>query len=159
MKCMSSEDAASARAEPRYEIYKDAAGKFRFRLRAPNGQIIAVGEAYESKAGCEKGIASVKENAAKATIEDLTEKAERILENVEDIRNAQTIQEKQSLASLFTGTLLGALIGVLGNFIVSFVFQPPTSANIIGLIVSLILFFVVCAALFLESKKYAARAA
>ena len=57
--------------EPVFEIFKGAAGKFRFRLRAPNGEIIATGEAYESKDGCKKGIASVKENAPKAMIKDL----------------------------------------------------------------------------------------
>lgn len=60
-------------AEPKFEIYTDAAGKFRFRLIAPNGETIAVGEAYASKAGCKNGIESVKKNAPKATVEDLTE--------------------------------------------------------------------------------------
>jgi len=57
--------------EPVFEIFKGAAGKFRFRLRAPNGEIIATGEAYESKDGCKKGIASIKENAPNAKIKDL----------------------------------------------------------------------------------------
>ena len=59
-------------AEPKFQIFKDVAGKFRFRLIAPNGEIIAASEAYESKDGCKNGIASVKENAPKAIIEDLT---------------------------------------------------------------------------------------
>ena len=59
-------------AEPKFELYKDADGKFRFRLIAPNGEIIAVSEAYDAKAGCQNGIDSVKENAPKATIVDLT---------------------------------------------------------------------------------------
>ena len=59
-------------AEPKFEIYKDTAGKFRFRLIAPNGEIIAVGEAYESRDGCKNGIASVKDNAPKAGIVDTT---------------------------------------------------------------------------------------
>ena len=57
--------------EPKFEIYQDAAGKYRFRLKAANGEIIATGEAYESKSGCEKGIESVKRNAT-AKIVDLT---------------------------------------------------------------------------------------
>lgn len=57
---------------PKFEIYKDAAGKFRFRLKAPNGEIIASGEAYESKDGCRKGIASVRENAPKAEIVEVS---------------------------------------------------------------------------------------
>ena len=59
-------------AEPKFEIYKDAAGKFRFRLKAPNGEIIASGEAYESKGGCKNGIESIRENAPKAEIVDTT---------------------------------------------------------------------------------------
>jgi len=58
---------------PKFEIYKDASGQFRFRLKAPNGEIIAVGEAYTTKDACKNGIASVKENAPKAEIVDLTE--------------------------------------------------------------------------------------
>lgn len=46
---------------------------FRFRLKAGNGEIIATGEAYESKATAEKGIASVQKNAADAKVVDLTE--------------------------------------------------------------------------------------
>lgn len=61
------------KAEANFEIYKDSAGKFRFRLRAVNGEIIAVSEAYKSKSACKSGIESVKENAPKAKIEDLTE--------------------------------------------------------------------------------------
>ena len=56
---------------PKFEIYKDAAGKFRWRLKAPNGEIIAASEAYESKDGCKNGINSVKMNAPKAEIADL----------------------------------------------------------------------------------------
>lgn len=62
-----------SKPEEKFEIYKDSAGKFRFRLRAANNEIIAVSEAYESKSGCKSGIKSVKENAAKAKVEDLTE--------------------------------------------------------------------------------------
>ena len=58
--------------EPQFEIYKDVAGEYRFRLRAPNGEIIAASEGYKSKDGCKNGIASVKENAPKAMIQDLT---------------------------------------------------------------------------------------
>lgn len=47
----------------KFELYKDKAGKYRFRLKASNGQVIAVGEAYESKAAAENGIASVQKNA------------------------------------------------------------------------------------------------
>lgn len=55
----------------KFEVYQDKAGKFRFRLKAPNGQVIATGEAYESKDGCLNGIESVKKNAPEARIEDV----------------------------------------------------------------------------------------
>ncbi len=49
-------EGASKVPNPKYQIYKDDAGKFRFRLKAPNGEIIAQGEGYESKEGCLNGI-------------------------------------------------------------------------------------------------------
>jgi uncharacterized protein YegP (UPF0339 family) len=57
----------------KFELYKDAAGKFRFRLKAGNGEIIAVGEAYESKASALNGIESVKRNADDASVDDQTD--------------------------------------------------------------------------------------
>jgi uncharacterized protein len=54
--------------EPVFEWYKDAKGKYRFRLKAANGEIIAVSEAYVSKDGCTNGIESVKKNAAIAKV-------------------------------------------------------------------------------------------
>jgi uncharacterized protein YegP (UPF0339 family) len=54
--------------EPKFEWFKDKAGKIRFRLVAPNGQTIAVSEAYESKDACFNGIESVKKNAPVAKI-------------------------------------------------------------------------------------------
>ena len=48
---------------PKFEVYADKAGEFRFRLKATNGQIIAVSEGYKAMAGCRNGIASVKKNA------------------------------------------------------------------------------------------------
>ena len=54
--------------EPKFEWYKDKAGKFRFRLVAANGETIATSEAYNSKDGCVNGIESVKKNAPIAKI-------------------------------------------------------------------------------------------
>ena len=56
----------------KFEVYKDVQGKHRFRLKAGNGQIIAVGEAYESMAACLKGVESIRTNAASATLVDMT---------------------------------------------------------------------------------------
>ncbi len=55
-------------SEPKFEWFKDKSGKFRFRLVAPNGEIIAVSEAYSSKDACLNGIESVKKNAPIAKI-------------------------------------------------------------------------------------------
>ena len=59
--------------EPKFEWYKDKAGKFRFRLLAANGEKIATGEAYSSKDGCMNGIESVKKNAPVAKIVEAKE--------------------------------------------------------------------------------------
>ncbi len=53
---------------PKFEIYKDKAGEFRFRLKASNGQIIAASEGYVKKDSCKNGIESVKKNAVDAPI-------------------------------------------------------------------------------------------
>ena len=45
-----------------FEIYKDKADEYRFRLKASNGQLVLSGEGYAAKAGCLNGIESVKEN-------------------------------------------------------------------------------------------------
>ncbi|MBU7018246.1 MAG: YegP family protein [Theionarchaea archaeon] len=50
-------------AKSKFEIFEDTTGQFRFRLKAPNGEIIAVSEAYTTKAACLNGIDSVKTNA------------------------------------------------------------------------------------------------
>ena len=53
---------------PKFEIYTDKAGEFRFRLKATNGQVIAVGEGYKAMASCVNGVESVKKNAEGAEI-------------------------------------------------------------------------------------------
>ena len=49
---------------PRFELFLDKAGGYRFRLRSRNGQVIAVSEDYTTREACENGIESVKKNAA-----------------------------------------------------------------------------------------------
>lgn len=51
---------------PKFELYADKAGEFRFRLKATNGEIIATSEGYKSKASCKNGVESVKKNAPEA---------------------------------------------------------------------------------------------
>ena len=53
---------------PKFEVYADKAGEFRFRLKATNGQVIAVSEGYKAVASCLNGIESVKKNAVDAAI-------------------------------------------------------------------------------------------
>ena len=53
---------------PKFELYADKRGEFRFRLKAANGQIIAVGEGYKAKASCKNGIASIVKNAPEAAV-------------------------------------------------------------------------------------------
>ncbi len=53
---------------PKFEIYTDKAGEFRFRLKATNGQIIAVSEGYKTMVNCVNGVESVKRNAADSEI-------------------------------------------------------------------------------------------
>ena len=58
----------TAVAHPKFEIYTDKAGEFRFRLKATNGQVIAVSEGYKTHASCVNGVESVKKNAVDAEI-------------------------------------------------------------------------------------------
>lgn len=56
-----------------FEIYKDNAGEFRWRLKASNGQVIGTsGQGYKAKADCQHGIDVIKRDAAKARVEDQT---------------------------------------------------------------------------------------
>lgn len=53
---------------PKFEIYLDKAGEYRFRLKASNGEPILASEGYKGKAGCKNGIDSVVRNAQDAKI-------------------------------------------------------------------------------------------
>ena len=53
---------------PKFEIYTDKSGEFRFRLKATNGQVIATSEGYKALASCLNGIESVKKNAPDAAV-------------------------------------------------------------------------------------------
>jgi uncharacterized protein YegP (UPF0339 family) len=53
---------------PKFEVYEDKAGEFRFRLKARNGEIVATSEGYTTKRACENGIESVRKNAPEAPI-------------------------------------------------------------------------------------------
>ena len=53
---------------PKYEVYRDEEGKFRFMLKARNGEVIADSQAYKTKANCFIGIESVRKNAPDAEV-------------------------------------------------------------------------------------------
>jgi uncharacterized protein YegP (UPF0339 family) len=52
----------------KFEVYEDRGGKFRFRLKAGNGEVVATGEAYETEASAEKGTEAVKRAADGASV-------------------------------------------------------------------------------------------
>ena len=55
---------------PKFELYQDKAGEYRFRLKASNGEIIGTSEGYAAKTSCRSGIASVQKNAEESDIEE-----------------------------------------------------------------------------------------
>lgn len=55
----------------KFEVYEDKAGKFRFRLKAGNGEVVATGEDYETRASAKKGCEAVQRAADGATIVDV----------------------------------------------------------------------------------------
>ena len=62
------EEGYATATNPKFEMYQDKAGEYRFRLKARNGEIIAVSEGYTAKASCLNGIESVRKNAAEAEV-------------------------------------------------------------------------------------------
>ncbi|MGC9321554.1 MAG: YegP family protein [Kosmotogaceae bacterium] len=55
----------------KFEVYKDSKGEYRFRLKAPNGEIIAASEGYTSKQACLNGIDTIKKYALSADVEEI----------------------------------------------------------------------------------------
>jgi hypothetical protein len=60
-------------SHPRFEMFQDARGQYRFRLTAPNSEALFQSEAYATKAGCRRGVQAVREHSAGAGFLDLTE--------------------------------------------------------------------------------------
>ena len=56
---------------PKFEVYQDKQGEYRFRLKATNGQVIATGEGYVAKASCLNGVESVRRNAPEAPVAEV----------------------------------------------------------------------------------------
>ena len=55
-------------SHPKFELYLDKAGEYRFRLKAKNGQIIGASEGYKTWDNCMNGINSVKENGPESEV-------------------------------------------------------------------------------------------
>lgn len=64
------EEAFVPRPHPKFEMYQDRGGEYRFRLKSKNGRIIGFSEGYTAKAGCINGMESVMQNANRAQIEE-----------------------------------------------------------------------------------------
>ena len=62
------EEGSFPQPNPKFELYQDKAGQFRFRLKARNGQVIGISDGYTTKAACLGGIDSVKENLEEETL-------------------------------------------------------------------------------------------
>lgn len=63
------QDSVSKISSPKFELYLDKAGEYRFRLKAKNGEIIIISEGYKSKQSCLNAVESVKKNATSEYVE------------------------------------------------------------------------------------------
>ncbi len=63
------EEGYTTQKHPKFEVYLDKKGEPRFRLKARNGEVIAVSQGYSSKTSCLNGVESVRKNAPEATVE------------------------------------------------------------------------------------------
>jgi len=52
----------------KFEVYTDSSGKYRFRLKAGNGEVVATGQAYTTLAGAKEGCAAVQRAASGASV-------------------------------------------------------------------------------------------
>jgi uncharacterized protein YegP (UPF0339 family) len=58
----------------RFEIYRDQGGRYRFCLKASDGEIVAASEGYRTKADAERGVKAAQKAAANGKVVDLTDK-------------------------------------------------------------------------------------
>ena len=64
------EELIQPQPNPKFELYQDKAGQFRFRLKARNGKIVGISEGYSNRSGCLNGMESVRKNAPEAQMEE-----------------------------------------------------------------------------------------
>ena len=84
----------------KFEIYKDKAGEFRFRLKGSDGKNLLGSEGYKNKSGCTNGIESVKKNASDDARYELNESATGKFSFNLKAANAQIIGVSQSFNSV-----------------------------------------------------------
>lgn len=82
----------------KFEIFKDKAGEFRFRLRSRNGEIVLASEGYKSKSSAKNGVASVQKNCADAACFDKKKSRGKFRFNLK-ARNHQVIGTSQGYDS------------------------------------------------------------
>ena len=78
-----------------FEIYKDKAGEFRFRLVAKNKEAILASEGYKTKAACKNGIASVAKNSQEKEMFEVKEAKNGKAHFVLKAKNSQVIGTSQ----------------------------------------------------------------
>lgn len=83
----------------KFEVYTDAKGEFRFRLKAANGQTILTGEGYKARESCDNGIESVRKNSADPSRFERKESANGKHFFVLKAANHQVIGQSQMYAS------------------------------------------------------------
>lgn len=82
----------------KFELYKDKAGEFRFRLKAGNGETIGTSESYKAKSGATNGIESVKKNAPDESLYEIKEGKGKWYFNLK-AKNKQVILSSQGYAA------------------------------------------------------------
>jgi uncharacterized protein YegP (UPF0339 family) len=94
--------------KPTFEIHVDSLGKYRFRLRAINDKIVAIGEGCRRKSDCINGIKDVKETVKEyhdAEIKDFTD-GETTL-----ILDQPKFSVRKGSSVTFSGRLFGNAVG------------------------------------------------
>lgn len=56
----------------KFQIYRDKSEEYRFRFKAPNGEIMFQGQGYKQKQSATSAVESIQKNAADAEIDDQT---------------------------------------------------------------------------------------
>ncbi len=83
----------------KFEVKKAKNGKFYFNLKAGNGEIVLTSQMYADKAGCEKGIESVRNNAGSESQFEVLEDKNGSPYFVLKAKNSQVIGRSESYST------------------------------------------------------------